>query len=296
MPVDMDESTIDLKDLLWQVVKGWKTLLVCMLVGGLVMNFVGVYQAHHPDEEENTEETVEEAPAEEKVEPAVLSAAEYGLLLTQQEASVVEETFSVYCAYRTQYQDYLSYYEGSGYMQIDPQNVACGRLEYYIDDHYSVEYPMMEEREMRDTIIQQYAQWLSGSETNAKVAKILGAEENARDLGYYVDAENSGNGVLTVTVVAADVNTRNRLLQAVEARIDEAKESFQDAFGAFDIQQVQQNLYVGFDWDVQDIQNSIRSELIAARDRMSGLNGGFSEQQNNYYNALIRELDASKGK
>ena len=102
--------------------------------------------------------------------------------------------------------------------------------------------------------------------------------------------------MLTVTVVAADVNTRNRLLQAVEARIDEAKESFQDAFGAFDIQQVQQNLYVGFDRDVQDIQNSIRSELIAARDRMSGLNGGFSEQQNNYYNALIRELDASKGK
>ncbi len=291
----MDESTIDLKDLLWQVVKGWKTLLVCMLVGALALNFVGVYQARHPDEEENTEEVVEEAPAEEKTESAVLSAAEYGRLLTRQEASVVEETFSVYCAYRTQYQDYLSYYENSDYMQIDPQNVACGRLEYYIDDNYSVEYPLMEKREMRDTIIQQYAQRLSGAETNAEVAKVLGVEENARDLGYYVDVENSGNGVLTVTVVAADKSTRDRILKVVEAQIDGAKESFQNAFGEFDIRQVQQNLYVGFDQDVQDIQNNIRSELLAARDRLSGLNGGFSEQQNNYYNALIRERDASNG-
>ena len=292
--MNTEDSTIDLKDLLWRCCRRWKMLLVCMVVGAVVMNFYGVYQARHADDEtEPSEEVTEEAPAEESEAPVILSAAEYRKKLTEQDASVVDETFAVYCAYRTQYQNYLNDYVSSAYMQIDPQNTAYCTLAYYIDDHYVAEIPTTEARGTRDAIIQQYAQWFASAETKGKIAKVLGEREDAPDLGYFMSVENSGGGVMTVRIVAADTKTRAQLVEVAEEQLDAAKENFRNAFGEFDVSQVQKNLYLGVNRGVQDTQNGIRSELMAARDRGNGLNGSFSEGQNAYYSALIRELDES---
>lgn len=290
--MNMEESTIDLKDLLRRCLERWKLVLVCMLVGAVVLNFVGVYKERTAPAAEETDSTAEDAPAEEAPaeEPQPLTLEECRDALTKQEQAEVENVFSVYCAYREQYLNYADYYNTSSYMKIDPQNVPSALLEYYVDDHYSVEYPVLAKRDTRDVIVQQYAEKVTNTDAQVQMAKALGLKENDADLGRYVSAWNGGNGVLYIKIVAANEKDRDTLVQAAEQLVENATSGIQNVFGEFDIQQNTRNLYSCQDSDVQNNQNSIRNELLSARSRMDGLNGSLSEAQNNYYAALVSDL------
>lgn len=288
--MNMEESTIDLKDLLRRCLERWKLILVCMLVGAVVLNFVGVYKERTAPVEEETGSTVEETSAEETEESKPLTLEECRDALTKQEQAEVENVFSVYCAYREQYLNYADYYNTSSYMKIDPQDVPSALLEYYVDDHYSVEYPVLAKRDTRDVIVQQYAEALTNADAQVQMAKALDLEENDPDIGRYLNAWNGGSGVLYIKIVAANEKNRDALVQAAEQLVENATSGIQNVFGEFDIQQNTRNLYSCQDSDVQNNQNSIRNELLSARSRMDGLNGSLSEAQNNYYAALVSDL------
>lgn len=290
--MNMEESTIDLKDLLRRCLERWKLVLVCMLVGAVVLNFVGVYKERTTPAKEEVDSTGEETPAaetEEKSKPLTLEECRDAL--TKQEQAEVENVFSVNCAYHEQYLNYVDYYNTSSYMKIDPQNVPSALLEYYVDDHYSVEYPVLAKRDVRDVIVQQFAEKVTNTDAQVQMAKALDLEENDPDLGRYLNAWNGGNGVLYIKIVAANEKDRDALVQAAEQLVENATSGIQSVFGEFDIQQNTRNLYSCQDSDVQNEQNNIRNELLSAQTRMDGLNDSLSEVQNSYYTALMANLE-----
>lgn len=293
--MNMEESVIDLKDLLQRCLRKWKFLLVCMLVGAVIMNIYGVYQANTAEPEDETE-TVEETTGENVEENAqeeetVLTAEEYGALLTKQERADVEDIFAVYTSYRQQYEDYSDYCANSGFMKMDPQNVARVYLEYMIDDHFQVEYPILNQRDTRDGIIQQYNEELTSPDVYEKMGEILGIDAGSVDVGRYYGVWNGGNGLLVINIVAPDEEIRDALATVMKKKVDSVTAGIHELYGDYDITLVQEKNSVGQNTDVQNTQNSIRSELVSYYHRMFGLNGNMTEDQQNYYNALVEELN-----
>lgn len=281
----MNEVEIDLLDLLKRCLKRWKLLVVCALVGAALLNLYGVHKANTtPDDADSSASDTEQTDT-----PVVLTAAEYRAQLSEMAATVVEDTFDVYQSYLQQYNDYAAYCDASAYMQLDYQNVAYGTVDYLVDDHYEVENTLTDKREMRDTIIQQFVEQIKCPDTYALVANALQLSADDADISRYISAWNAENGLLKISVVAPDEETRDALMEIAKQRIAESETKTHDLCGDFDITLSQEERYAGLSTSVQDAQNGIRSNLLAARDKLNGLTSGFTDAQLNYYNALVRE-------
>lgn len=210
---------IDLLDLCKTVLKKWKVIIACALVCAILGGAYGALQANKAKPE--TEEQIKALTAD----------------MTQEEIDNVKDAAEIINNYRAMYKTQKEYNENSIYQNLNPYSVDALKLSYYIDNHYRVSYPVIEESNNLIPIIQAYISSFSEDAFYEDLAKAVGEEGNPTYVKELVsiDTEEKDSGVLTITIYASSNDLLVKMGDHIKAAITEKQSEIAEVYGDHDI-------------------------------------------------------------
>lgn len=276
----LGEMQISLKDMLLKILLNWRTILIWMLVCAVLLGGVGAFRSYRQRQQALQAQTGESASA--------LREA-----LTELEAEEVERTWELYQGFRQDYEGLLEYQENSLKMQLDPMAVSTGTLWYRVDNHYQVEYPVMEADNNLQDIVYSYLLALRSHSLYEALADTLGWDTTGTYLQELVQVEyGEEEGFFTISVLAESEEAAGQLLDLLAAEVEASTPELQQLYGAYDLTELERQVSQGENLELLEEQQAQRSSLNYAMSQCRKISFYMTEDQEAYYAALQEEAAA----
>lgn len=233
------DREIDLAQLFWAICRRWRMVLCWMLAVALVAGAIKV--ASTARAQRGAEETAQTQPAdtdalqEQKDALERLNAAEEAIAMREE------------------------YEKESLYMAINPYNVAVAKQTYYVKTDHPAPDAAAETRGYADAIVAVYAQVLTSEEVLQAVAEECGIE--LRYLSELVEASGNEAGMLTLRVIANDLETAEKILRLLDENVDASKEQIEAAVEPHRITRLSYDAYTTADMELAEAQSKRAAAL-----------------------------------
>ena len=210
------EREVSLWDMFWAVCMQWRKIIVvgvifAVLLGGMsVLNSVRQIRINQAIDEQNLEDFA---------------------LNENQMANV-----NLYLKYKELYEQENMYAQKSPIMKLDGTKALCGKVFAYVDNNYTVEYPIVEKKDCAGALVEFYKSLFDTDQISEDICKIYGGD--IKDVSYYgelVAATNMGDGVLSVSVYAQNEEQCKAMLQLVKDSVEAKRKQAADMFEEHDI-------------------------------------------------------------
>ncbi len=293
----MDEVTINLLDLLRRILRSWKFLLICMLVGAVLVDGAGYARAVMRSQESEPDAQEEAASLEELKEG-----------LADRQIVEAEAFAEVYLTTMEHYEKELAYVENSLKMQLDPNCVPTLTVQFFIDSSRQPET-------MTGDVVASYAAIATSEDVCKEILTKLGWDTEAAyiaemitvDEGATVNSSSVANtetdstanasvslnmsvtNLLTVTVTAEEKADCETMMDIIEQTLQEETGELQEIYGNFDLTLLQRQYTEKADDELLAYQESRISGLNTLRSTIGNLTNNLSDEQLDYYFALIEE-------
>lgn len=234
MEPNFSEREMDVLDMFWAVCQRWRCILIGAVVAAILFAGVSYLKSGQvtPVEEAETEiETGTEAePEKEKI---VITADD-------------KENVRLYFDYVDAYADQLRYNQTSPLMQLDAKGFYVGTLDYFVDNHFKVEYPVIGETNQVLALIQAYQSLLNDEDFILKLQNELKItdEKEAAYIVEHVDCSNrygsktgvsNDRGVVRISVYAQEEDTCQILIRLVQDTLEQNKDTISGQFENHDL-------------------------------------------------------------
>ncbi len=211
-----EEMEISLVDMFWSICLKWRVMIMWGLIIALIAGGIGYYNATKETDIEKLEKEFEEED---------------------------EIYVDMYLAYTELYDHQKAYNEYSPLMQLDSDNFYVNVLTYYVDDHFVVEYPVIDKRDNLGKIIRAYETSFSNEDFIDKLMEVTGLAPKARmyctelvDLwNQYGDVYVNGSDFITITIYGETPEDCGKVATLVKDTIAAQTESIAKEFGEHDI-------------------------------------------------------------
>lgn len=283
----MGELQISLKDMLMRVLLSWRAILVWMVVGAVLLGGLGAFRSYR--QRQQAEPLLQGAEAVEEEELDTLRDA-----LTDKEALEAERSFQLYQRYWRDYESLLEYQENSLLMQLDPMEVAETTVWYQVDNHYQVQYPILEADNPLSDIVFSYSLLGNRASLYQEMAEALGWETETSYLQELVqiDRTEAENGIFSFTVRTEKAEDGEKILDVLMQAVEAATPELQQRYGAFDIAVLEQTSSVAVDQELLKAQQTQNSAVNSAAASCRNVSSYMGDEQEAYYEALIRDWQA----
>lgn len=293
MNYSYDDEEIDLIDLMFYLLKQWKTLILAVLIGAILGS--GIYVV-----KKNAAEAEAAAAA---VQTTVSEEDAEDLLETYQVDPDVKNNMELAYQYRQLYRKQLEYNQKSMIMQMDPSRVYCGKVKYYISAGTdttlvsSVFESLMEESdflqrmkaasglECEEQYIRELIDWSVSRDSDASI----NIQNYSSDEAYFT----AKNVTITYTVNSGDERSCSAMLQVIRDRVAELDESCRENYPEYEMTKVADSVRVIANSNYLSQQKNNADQLNTYLTNMSRLESAFEENDLEYYNLayLSREYD-----
>ena len=280
-----EEITLDVLDLLRRCLMKWKFMIICMLVGAVALNGIGYMQS--VKNANAVKAQIQQMEEEQDDSENLITINEYMRKLSDREVSEVQTALLSYKAYQQEYVDGLKYYQESVRMKLDPNCVPTIRLQYIIDNHYEVTYPVIEKRDTTQDIISLLAKIILSEDVCNAIAEVLGLEENVAYAQELLTAWGEGQDVLAINITAENREDCESIAEIVKQKIIEQAADVSMACGEYDIELVSEHFFEYTDTSLMTMQQSVINSLNSLRSSIYNLPNGMTEDQRVYYYALL---------
>ena len=133
-----DQTRVDIKKLIYRVLRHWRSILVFAVLCAVLANFFGMYRDRKQGN--RTEEYVSQSSLVSAEEEVAASAKK----LNDFDKDLVDKAFTTYWFYQKMYEESLLYASNSLIYKMNPYHVPMLSITLYIDNHFTVTYPEME--------------------------------------------------------------------------------------------------------------------------------------------------------
>lgn len=288
-----DEAEINLIDLMFYLLKQWKTLLAAVLIGAVIGG--GIYMIKKFSADRAAEELtaqMEEAKTTVEDDQTVAELRE-----NYQISEDAETNMELAYQYRQLYQKQLEYNQNSPIMQMNPSAVYSGELEYYISAGYDTgmiallyqnilnSNGILEElKEAADLDYQeQYIRELiecSVSRENDSTINV----NNGESLVYK-------NATVTFTINAASETDCKQMLQLVRDKVAELDQQCLENYEEYEMTPVNDSINLVASSDYLNRQKTNTDQLNIYRNTMTNLESVLTEDELVYYNRVYLSRD-----
>lgn len=222
------EKEIDLIDLFWTVCMNWRRILAITMIFVVLSGIISAVRGI------KVNRSIEDA----KIEDIELP-------------EIARTNIKRYFEYLEIYEAQLAFVNNAPLMQLDSQGFYVGKVTYYVDNHFEVEYPLYDSVNNVSIMIEAYQAGLRSREFIDHLAEITGGtEENSIYLVQLVDGNNQyGNivtdirdttGVMTISVYGADEASCTKILTLVKETIEASYDMVVEQLGEHDITLLQE--------------------------------------------------------
>lgn len=291
-PYDEDVE-INLIDLMFYLLKQWKTLIAAILIGAILGGGIYVVKKNSADKAAAAlEAEMEDAKTGVEDEQTVAELKE-----NYQISEDVETNMELAYQYRQLFRKQLEYNQNSPIMQMNPSAVYSGELKYYISAGYDT-----------SVIALLYQNILSGSdilEELKEAADLDYKEQYIRELiGCSVNRENDStinvnngeslvykNATVTFSVYAATEEDCEQMLQVIREKVAEVNQECLEDYEDYDLMAINDSVSLVSNSDYLSRQKSNTDQLNNYRNTMTNLENSFTEDELAYYNRVYLSRD-----
>lgn len=271
-----EEMEIDLKDLLYKILKSWRMIVVYCIIFAVVadiasmgLTFINIRK--------NKNELSKQAS----------ELLELRDELTEREIAEVQEVYDNYVKIRNTNESIEDYNDNSILMRIEANKVPTMKLRYNIDTHYKIEYPVISEKDYTDEIMSEYCSILNSDDVIAEIAKAYGDDIKVEYIREVVSIEKVSGTIFEVTIFAPEKQQCEQMSEAVKNVINEEKSEIGNKYGKYDFALVDETYTEELRTDILETQQTRYAKSDTIRERLSTLGGKLNPNQKSYYTALI---------
>ena len=211
-----EEREINLVDMFWSICLKWRSIVLWGLIFALILGGLGYYKANKTIDLETIEFKEEE-----------------------------EEAIDAYLAYKKLYDVQSTYNKYSPLMQLDANKFYSNVITYYVDNHYQVEYPIVESSNNINALVQAYKTSLKTDTFRENIATALELHKKATPYAtelidmnnYYSDTTSNteAENIITFTIYGTTEAECETLTTLVKEHIVAQADAMTAQFGEHDI-------------------------------------------------------------
>ena len=279
----MEEREIDLLDLLADILRHWKGIIVCFLIGAVLSGGFSYIQSMHEmneacmeiEKEQTSGDITSEQLLRVQAELALTGAAKMAVLM------VVDDEQEL--AAREQYA------EISVLMNLDAYDISQVELAYELaqadmqDNHMlgTVYEDLLNGVGLYDWLEEQTG--IPSIATRELIAVVAKSNKDISDVDQNIIV---GNDSMKVTIIHAEEAKCAELAQAVKAYIESLQEKLTVTMGEHEVSLISENVGSVMDMGVLDKQIANRNTCLNLQNSIEKAIDGFTTEQEQYYNLL----------
>ncbi len=264
MEKEREDRYINIKDLILDIVAGWRRILIGMVIVALLLGIFSYVKSA-----KNIEAIKQTAEKESEGRDWEVELESIGL--SDDQMANAQEAYEVLGNYASLTDGYETYFRESFLMQMDPTNIPTVTLVYEIDDHYEVTYPVIEKRDNMQILYHAIVYGMLYEELYTDMAEACGDDKT--DASYYqelVTATYVEDGVMYLDVVYSDMDMVQKLADIVHQYTLEAAKEVRKSGEEFDFKLVSRRVYEKTDMqlmtDKQNRQDAYMRSVNAVAD------------------------------
>lgn len=286
-----EEVEINLMDLMFYLLKQWKTFLFAIIIGAVLGS--GMYILKRPVPEPEIEESIAE-------EDAVSAGEKYEV--SPDEVANMELAYQ----YRQLYRKQLEYNQKSIIMKLDPNAVYTGELKYYISAGYdtgliSILYQnilsdinlLADLKEVADLDCDEpYMKELISCSVNQDDESTININNMLEALSED-DNNINRSAVITYTVISTSEDSCDQMLEVIRERVSILDQECLETYGRYSSQEVNDAVRLVTNNDYLNKQKANIDQLNTYLSNVQRLENAFSDDARAYYNEvyLAREIE-----
>lgn len=286
MEKNIAEREINLIDMFWAACLKWRQILLWAVIFALLAGGASYFKSAR------TAKKVME-PAEE------VSLDEIELEADSQNSA------NAYLEYKQIYADQIRYNENAPLMKLDSNGFYRSVITYYVDNHFSVEYPLVEKNDTTDAVIESYRAKLRNEEFAAKLEELTGSD--TKMISYVKEQIDCANkygrtdtvaekdGILMISIYGADEQSCKEMSQLVKETISSGKATVTEQLGEHDIVLIEDSCDLVADVELLKYQQENISKLSTYSNVIRDLKSRLTEGELFYVGIYEREQSELEG-
>lgn len=269
----MREEQVNPINLCKRILLQWRMILIFIVVGSILMNLYSILNSHSVNKE-----MVEVKSEKEQCESE----------LSQREINEVQDALNTYQFYQSQYENLIEYYNTSLIMKMNANEVSTIVSEYYVDNHYQMEYPIMNSENNEYNIVKSYVNQLQSDQLYNEIG--IQMKWNVEDsyIKELIEVEAvEDTSLIQIKIIANSENDCRKLAEYYHEFINEHAKDFIDVYGEYDVSFVSESYTVCRDEELSKKQLEIANDMSYLQNAYTKVTSGLNENQKKYYAVLL---------
>lgn len=281
----MEEREIDLFDLIADILAHWRSVLIAMIVGAVLLGVFGYVKSYkefqNTQNEQVTVSNTNDTTREEKIKRMKESLGDD--LLAGVDSVIVWEN---------KYDLKEIYYKNSLYMQLDPLNVVQKELVYQIqaeDNSGGSKFGIVYGNVINNIGLYDWIEQQTGLDAGY-VSELVSADVQS---GMRVaDDEKqillSDSNCVKIVIMQKDEESCEKLADAVKEYLAMQQENLSQEIGNHELILLSETMGTVMNTGVLNSQTAYRDEISSLKATIAATKAGFTEEQKQYYDLLTQ--------
>lgn len=274
-----DDMEIDLVDLLFYLLKKWRSLIVAIVIGAILGAGLYVVKNH----QQQAEQAAQEAELLKNDEDEAFDEKNYNI------SKDTKVNMDIAYQYRQLYNKQLEYNQKSIIMQLDPNEVYAGVLEYYISAGNNTGLlSELYQSILNDDDILEELKDASGFKCDTPYIKELISSSSGDDKATVINVNSNGENVekhsfVTYRVVSTNQKSCEKMLQVLRERVEALRAEYEETYGAYGVSEVSSVISQVTDTTYLNAQRDNVDRLSNYLSTMKNAESNFSDDEKTYY-------------
>lgn len=271
MKRDVAEKEINIIDMFWFVCLKWRLMLVCAIIFGILAGGLS-YMKNANSAKTTNEETV------------VVSLEELEKDLSLESKGKV----NAYIDYMEMFEKQSQYNENAFRMQLDANGYYRNVLSYYVDNHYTVEYPLVNKVDNINAILEAYTAQINGMDLTDKFKENLKIDEEFYPyvqelieckIDKNTSEPNAVGGILTISISGLDKEMCDAVSNVVKDAMNSGKIGITQQVGEHDLVLLKDICIFKADPELLTYQKQNVEKLVSISTAMKNLDKDFTDEE-----------------
>lgn len=280
----MEEREIDLFDLIADILAHWRSVLIAMLVGAVLLGAFGYVKSYkefqNTQNEQVTVSNTNDTTREEKIKRMKESLGDD--LLAGVDSVIVWEN---------KYDLKEIYYKNSLYMQLDPLHVVQKELVYQIqveDNSAGSKFGIVYGNVIKNVGLYDWIEQQTGMDA-AYVGELISADvKSGMTIADGTQVLLSDSNCVKIVIMQKDEESCEKLADAAKEYIAMQQENLSQEIGNHELILLSETMGTVSNTEVLDKQTSYRDEISSLKESITKKKAEFTEEQKQYYNLLTQ--------
>lgn len=280
----MEEREIDLFDLMADILAHWRSVLIAMIVGAVLLGIFG-YVKFYKEFQNNQNEQVTVSNANDTTRKEKIKRMKESLgddLLAGVDSVIVWEN---------KYDLKEIYYKNSLYMQLDPLHVVQKELVYQIqaeDNSGGSKFGIVYGNVIKNVGLYDWIEQQTGMDA-AYVGELISADvKSGMTIADGTQVLLSDSNCVKIVIMQKDEESCENLADAVKEYLAMQQENLSQEIGNHELILLSETMGTVMNTGVLNSQTAYRDEISSLKATIAATKAGFTEEQKQYYDLLTQ--------